>query len=69
MTTASFTPARTLPRPGARSTAGSAARPVTTALRAIRAFGGAAVGVVLLGRYAQEAGVKDPRPAHVGEPD
>ncbi|MER7515040.1 hypothetical protein [Streptomyces sp. NPDC126499] len=37
-------------------------------LRAIRAFGSAAVGVVLLGSYdetfAKEAGVRDPRPAH-----
>ncbi|MFI8999279.1 hypothetical protein [Streptomyces sp. NPDC053541] len=41
-------------------------------LRAIRAFGAAAVGVVLLGSYQEgaerdrRAGVRDPRPAHLG---
>ncbi|MEU6882097.1 hypothetical protein [Streptomyces sp. NPDC046712] len=34
------------------------------ALRAIRAFGGAAVSVVLLGAYDEEAGVRNPRPAY-----
>ncbi|MEV5968411.1 hypothetical protein [Streptomyces sp. NPDC051921] len=37
-------------------------------LRAIRAFGAAAVGVVLLGSYEDHdgrAGVRDPRPAHL----
>ncbi|MET8506555.1 hypothetical protein ABZV60_18155 [Streptomyces sp. NPDC004787] len=42
------------------------------ALRAIRAFGSAAVGVVLLGSYQEggehgrRAGVRAPRPAHLG---
>lgn len=39
-------------------------------LRAIRAFGAAAVGVVLLGSYGEldeEAGVRDPRPTHLSE--
>ncbi|WMX45750.1 hypothetical protein [Streptomyces roseicoloratus] len=36
------------------------------ALRAIRAFGSAAVGVALLGSYGDErAGVRDPRPEYV----
>ncbi|MFF8598906.1 hypothetical protein ACF065_08345 [Streptomyces sp. NPDC015232] len=38
-------------------------------LRAIRAFGSAAVGVVVLGSYEERdprAGVRDPRPAHLG---
>ncbi|MFI8826858.1 hypothetical protein [Streptomyces sp. NPDC053431] len=37
-------------------------------LRAIRAFGAAAVDVVLLGSYEEHdprAGVRDPRPAHL----
>ncbi|XIE79621.1 hypothetical protein AB6O49_19645 [Streptomyces sp. SBR177] len=43
-------------------------------IRAIRAFGSAAVGVVLLGSYQEgaehdpRAGVRDPRPAHLGHP-
>ncbi|MFF4168784.1 hypothetical protein [Streptomyces sp. NPDC001744] len=38
------------------------------ALRALRAFGGAAAGVVLLGDYGPpEAGVRDPRPRYVPE--
>ncbi|MFJ3780288.1 hypothetical protein [Streptomyces sp. NPDC090093] len=41
---------------------------VGLALRAIRAFGGAAAGVVLLGDYGpSEAGVRDPRPRHAPE--
>ncbi|MFI1719479.1 hypothetical protein [Streptomyces litmocidini] len=45
------------------------ARPhrLTTALRAIRAFGGAAATVALLGDYGPpEAGVRDPRPTYAG---
>ncbi|MFE5510060.1 hypothetical protein ACFQ9J_05495 [Streptomyces sp. NPDC056529] len=41
---------------------------VGLALRAIRAFGGAAAGVVLLGDYGPpEAGVRDPRPRYAPE--
>ncbi|MET9624840.1 MULTISPECIES: hypothetical protein [unclassified Streptomyces] len=61
MTTATFTPARSLP--------GSRTRPLTTALRAIRAYGGAAVGVVLLGDHPREAGVRNPRPVYRGGAD
>ncbi|MEU5215310.1 hypothetical protein AB0G79_03805 [Streptomyces sp. NPDC020807] len=47
------------PRPHARAR-------TAKALRAIRAFGGAAVSVALLGDYGPpEAGVRDPRPARV----
>ncbi|WP_137994173.1 hypothetical protein [Streptomyces vilmorinianum] len=59
MTTATFTPDRTIPR----------SRRLATALRGIRAFTGAAVEVVVLGRYAEEAGVRNPRPEYVGGPD
>ncbi|MFD7321994.1 hypothetical protein ACFV9D_13080 [Streptomyces sp. NPDC059875] len=59
MTTATFTPDRTIPR----------SHRLALALRAIRAYGGAAVSVVLLGEYAEEAGVKNPRPEYVGGPD
>ncbi|MEU8616458.1 hypothetical protein [Streptomyces sp. NPDC048623] len=41
-------------------------------LRAIRAFGAAVVGVVLLGSYEEQderAGVRDPRPGHVDRVD
>ncbi|HEY9369013.1 hypothetical protein [Streptomyces sp.] len=56
MTAATFTPATgTIPR----------SRRLGLALRAIRAYGGAAVGVALLGEYGPpEAGVRDPRPAY-----
>ncbi|MCT4356843.1 hypothetical protein M5362_27355 [Streptomyces sp. Je 1-79] len=59
MTTATFTPDRTIPR----------SRRLALALRAIRAYGTAAVDVVVLGRYAEEAGVRNPRPRYVGGPD
>ncbi|MFJ3585937.1 hypothetical protein ACIPPS_27435 [Streptomyces sp. NPDC090127] len=59
MTTATFTPARTIPR----------SHRLGLALRAIRAYGSAAAEVVVLGRYAEEAGVRDPRPRHQGHPD
>ncbi|MFJ8664341.1 hypothetical protein [Streptomyces sp. NPDC093600] len=61
MTAATFTPAHTTARPHVR--------PLSTALRAIRAFGGAAVGVVVLGAYPEEAGVRNPRPEYRGGPD
>ncbi|MEU3400333.1 hypothetical protein [Streptomyces filamentosus] len=41
-----------------------------TALRAVRAFGGAAVGVALLGDPGPDgAGVGNPRPAHLRDRD
>ncbi|MFF0556379.1 hypothetical protein [Streptomyces sp. NPDC004266] len=52
--------------------AATAPRPhrLATALRAIRAFGGAAASVALLGDYGPpEAGVKDPRPQYAPDPD
>ncbi|GAA3392669.1 hypothetical protein [Streptomyces roseoviridis] len=69
MTATALTPATTsstrIPRRTAR-------RPLASGLRAVRAFGSAAVSVVLLGSYdgpdAREAGVRDPRPAHIGRP-
>ncbi|MGA5197430.1 hypothetical protein [Streptomyces exfoliatus] len=61
MTATTFTLVTTIPRPRVR--------PLSTAFRAIRAFGGAAAGVVLLGDYGPpEAGVRNPRPEHVGNP-
>ncbi|MFC8505110.1 hypothetical protein ACFU3J_00380 [Streptomyces sp. NPDC057411] len=55
MTATTLTPAPTvLPR---------ARRAASAPLRAIRAFGGALVSVAVLGRYDDEAGVRDPRPA------
>ncbi|MGW6564367.1 hypothetical protein [Streptomyces sp. NPDC054975] len=40
------------------------------ALRAIRAYGGAAVSVVLLGEHGpREAGVRDPRPVYAARGD
>ncbi|WP_329117708.1 hypothetical protein [Streptomyces sp. NBC_01353] len=39
---------------------------LTLAVRAVRAFGGAAVNVVLLGVYEEEAGVRNPRPQYAG---
>ncbi|MEU3606712.1 hypothetical protein AB0E83_14890 [Streptomyces sp. NPDC035033] len=57
MTATTFTLVTTVPRPR---------RVAATALRAVRAFGGAAVGVALLGDPGPpEAGVRNPRPAHV----
>ncbi|MEU9865937.1 hypothetical protein AB0D99_34240 [Streptomyces sp. NPDC047971] len=44
----------------------SHSRRLALAARAIRAFGGAAVNVVLLGVYEEEAGVRDPRPRYAG---
>ncbi|MEU9700008.1 hypothetical protein [Streptomyces sp. NPDC047981] len=61
MTTATFTPDRTIPR----------SRRLGLALRAIRAYGSAAVGVVVLGDhgpYGERTGVRDPRPRFVGRP-
>ncbi|MEU8883703.1 MULTISPECIES: hypothetical protein [Streptomyces] len=58
MTATTFTLVTTVPRPRPR-------RLAATAVRAVRAFGGAAVGVVLLGDLGPAgAGVRDPRPVH-----
>ncbi|MFJ7064824.1 hypothetical protein [Streptomyces sp. NPDC101115] len=59
MTATTLTPATTVPHR------------LGLALRAIRAFGSAAVGVVLLGSYADEraAGVRDPRPEYSRAPE
>ncbi|MFE5879997.1 hypothetical protein [Streptomyces hydrogenans] len=61
MTATTFTLVTTVPRPRPR-------RLAATAVRAVRAFGGAAVGVVLLGDLGDlgpaGAGVRDPRPEH-----
>ncbi|MFH8578742.1 hypothetical protein OHB11_17005 [Streptomyces zaomyceticus] len=62
MTATTFTLVTTVTRPRVR--------PLNTALRAIRAFGGAAAGVVLLGDYGPpEAGVRHPRPEYAPGPD
>lgn len=56
MAATTFTLVTTLPRPHL----------LTTTLRALRAFGGAAVSVALLGDYGPpEAGIRDPRPRPV----
>ncbi|MET9721810.1 hypothetical protein [Streptomyces zaomyceticus] len=62
MTATTFTLVTTMTRPRVR--------PLNTALRAIRAFGGAAAGVVLLGDYGPpEAGIRHPRPEYAPGPD
>ncbi|MEV7275565.1 hypothetical protein [Streptomyces sp. NPDC093111] len=58
MTATTLTPAPTAP------SLHRARRAATAPLRAIRAFGGALVAVVVLGVHDGEAGVRDPRPAH-----
>ncbi|MFF5566104.1 hypothetical protein ACFY7Z_06015 [Streptomyces sp. NPDC012623] len=50
MTTATFTPAST--------TTDSAARPVGSALRAVRVFLSTMFSVTVMGEYQEEAGVK-----------
>ncbi|MFB7517704.1 hypothetical protein [Streptomyces sp. NPDC056144] len=60
MAATTFTLVTTRPRPRLRPHA------LARTLRAIRAFGGAAVSVALLGDYGPpEAGVRDPRPTHI----
>ncbi|MER5964892.1 hypothetical protein [Streptomyces sp. NPDC002057] len=62
MTATTFTLVTTVTRPRVR--------PLHTALRAVRAFGGAAAGVVLLGDYGPPgAGVRNPRPEYAPGPD
>ncbi|AJF66557.1 hypothetical protein [Streptomyces vietnamensis] len=61
MSATTFTLVTTVPRPRTH---------LGTALRAIRAFGGAAASVALLGDYGPpEAGVKNPRPEYAPGPD
>lgn len=63
MTATALTPATTVPRPRPRPQP-RVRRLASSALHAIRAFGGAAVSVAVLGHYGDEAaGVRDPRPA------
>ncbi|GGU93547.1 hypothetical protein GCM10010275_33750 [Streptomyces litmocidini] len=65
--TATTFPAAT-PRP--RVTTAPRPHRLATALRAIRAFGGAAATVALLGGYGPpEAGVRNPRPEYAPGPD
>ncbi|GGT37046.1 hypothetical protein [Streptomyces purpureus] len=61
MTAATFTPAAApaVPRP----------HRLGPALRALRAFGGAAVAVALLGAYDERSGVRGPRPEYGGALD
>ncbi|NML50073.1 hypothetical protein HHL19_10375 [Streptomyces sp. R302] len=69
MSATTFTLATTAPRlrPHPRPRPRAA---VATALRAVRAFGGAAVTVALLGGHDHpEAGVRNPRPAYAPGPD
>ncbi len=54
-TSASVTSAR---RPGASTARGGPRHPVGDALRAVKVFAGAALSVVLLGEYGEEAGVR-----------
>ncbi|MFH8838589.1 hypothetical protein [Streptomyces sp. NPDC017868] len=60
MAAATFTLVTTLPRPHL----------LTTTFRAIRAFGGAALSVALLGDHGPAgAGIRDPRPEYAPGPD
>ncbi|MGP4044260.1 hypothetical protein [Streptomyces sp. 2A115] len=60
MSTATFTPAsvRSGPPPGATALQGSHSHRLGDALRAVKVFAGAALGVILLGEYGEEAGVR-----------
>ncbi|GHA25342.1 hypothetical protein GCM10010372_26630 [Streptomyces tauricus] len=63
MSTATFTQAPVRPRPPTGATALRDARDghrhrLGDALRAVKVFTGAALGVVLLGEYGEEAGVR-----------
>ncbi|WP_406861665.1 hypothetical protein ABZO31_14760 [Streptomyces sp. HUAS MG47] len=59
MTAATFTPVPSVPR----------SHRLGLALRAVLAYGGAAVEVVLFGVYDVRAGVREPRPEYVGTRD
>jgi len=56
MSTATFTPAPVRPLPS--SGTGGHQHRIGDALRAVKVFAGAALGVVLLGEYGEEAGVR-----------
>ncbi|MGX1912524.1 hypothetical protein ACWIID_27210 [Streptomyces phaeochromogenes] len=60
MSTATFTPAPVSsgPPPGATALHGSHRHRLGDTLRAIKVFASAAMGVVLLGEYEEEAGVR-----------
>ena len=60
MSTATFTPAPVHhgPPPGATALQGSHRHRLGDALRAVKVFAGTAFGVVLLGEYGEEAGVR-----------
>ncbi|MFH8467468.1 hypothetical protein [Streptomyces sp. NPDC017991] len=60
MSTATFTQAPARPRPptGATALEGSHRHRLGDALRAVKVFAGAALGVVILGEYGEEAGVR-----------
>jgi hypothetical protein len=61
MSAATFTPGPVHPSPQSGATAVSASlhrHRLGDALRAIKVFGRAALGVVLLGEYGEEAGVR-----------
>ncbi|MFC7306373.1 hypothetical protein ACFQVC_19375 [Streptomyces monticola] len=61
MSSATFTPAPVRPHPARGATAATGTRHshrVGDALRAAKVFAGAALSVVVLGEYAEEAGVK-----------
>lgn len=60
MSAAAFTPASvtSVRRPGATPVRGGHRHPVGDALRAVKVFAGAALSVVLLGEYGEEAGVR-----------
>jgi hypothetical protein len=59
MSAATFTPAPRPPRPaGATPVLGSHPHLLGETLRAVKVFAGAAFAVVILGEYAQEAGVR-----------
>ncbi|MFD9790259.1 hypothetical protein ACFWXK_04830 [Streptomyces sp. NPDC059070] len=60
MSPATLTPASTVPGPRGATATGAPHSPhrVGNALRAAKAFAGAALSVVVLGEYAEEAGVR-----------
>ncbi|MEU4350166.1 hypothetical protein [Streptomyces sp. NPDC023838] len=60
MSTVTFTPAPTVPSPRGATATGAEHSPhrVGNALRAAKAFAGAALSVVVLGEYSEEAGVR-----------
>lgn len=63
MSSATFTPAPGRPSPLRGATAATGARHshrIGDALRAVKVFAGAALGVAVLGEYGQETGVRRP---------